>query len=173
MFHFDYLMNTCTNLSWEWQRQSQKISYKKFNVNVNEDFVMFLISKLIACFINGFTFGMKSQSIAWLPIGSAHIYWILDLEGKVHSIWDLSSSGLQECKGHIFFEVGRDGQHVLVGFEKLSKGLFNVELTPQKFVRGCLMSAYVNLLKITRLIVMGWQPMMHILASIWGIAFYV
>ena len=142
-------MNTCTNLSWEWQRQSQIISYKKFNVNVNEDFVMFLISKLIACFINGFTFGMKSQSIAWLPIGSAHIYWILDLEGEVHSIWDLWSSGLQECKDRIFFEDGRGGQHVSVGFKKFSEGLSNLELTPQKFVRGCLTSTYVNFLKNT------------------------
>ena len=54
--------------------------------NVNEDFVMFLISKLITCLTNGFTSEMKSRSIAWLPIGSAHIYWILDLEGEVHSI---------------------------------------------------------------------------------------
>ena len=149
------------------------ISYKNYNFNINEDFVIFLISKLIRCFINGFTSRMKSQSIAWLPIGSAHIYWILDLEGEVHSIWDLWSSGLQECKGHIFFEVGRGGQHVLVRFKKFSKGLSNPEMTPQKFVRGCLTSAHINFLKITRLIMMGRQPMMHILASIWGIAFYV
>ena len=64
---------------------------------------MFLISKLIMCFINGSTSGMKSQSISDLPIGSAHIYWILDLEGEMHSSWDLWSSGLQECKGHILF----------------------------------------------------------------------
>ena len=64
---------------------------------------MFLISKLIMCFINGSTSIMKAQSIAYLPIGSAHIYWILDLEGEVHSIWDLWSSGLQECKGNFFF----------------------------------------------------------------------
>jgi hypothetical protein len=75
----------------------------KYNFNVNEDFVMFLISKLILCFIYGSTSGMKSQSIAYLPIGSTHMYWNLDLEGEVHSIWDLWSSGLQECKGNIFF----------------------------------------------------------------------
>ena len=62
---------------------------QNYNLNVNEDFVMFLTSKLITCFIDGFTSGMKSQSIAYLLIGSAHIYWILDLEGEVHSIWDL------------------------------------------------------------------------------------
>ena len=64
---------------------------------------MFLISKLITCFINGSTSGMKSQSIAYLPIGSAHIYWILDLRGEVYPIWNLWSSALQECKGNLFF----------------------------------------------------------------------
>ena len=48
-----------------------------------------MISKLITCFINGFTVGMKSQSMAYLLIGSAHIYWSSVLEGEVHSIWDL------------------------------------------------------------------------------------
>ena len=32
---------------------------------------------------------MKSQTTAYLLSGSAHIYRILDLEGEVHSIWDL------------------------------------------------------------------------------------
>ena len=83
------------------------------------------------CFINyGFTFGVKSQSNAYLPIGSAHIYWILDLEGEVHSIWNMWSSGPQECKGNIFFEVGRGGQHVLVRFRKFFEGLPNLDLTP-------------------------------------------
>jgi hypothetical protein len=50
---------------------------------------MFLISKLITCFINGSTSEMKSQSIAYLPIGSAHTYRISGLEGEVHPIWDL------------------------------------------------------------------------------------
>ena len=50
---------------------------------------MFLISNLIMYFIDGSTSRMKSQSIAYLLIGSAHIYWILDLEGEAHSIWDL------------------------------------------------------------------------------------
>jgi hypothetical protein len=54
-------------------------------------------------------------------------------------------------QGSYFFEVGRGGQHVSVGFKKFSEGLSNPELTPQKFVRGCLMSAHINFLKITRL----------------------
>ena len=31
------------------------------------------------------------------------MYWILDIEGEVHTIWDLWISGLQECKGNGFF----------------------------------------------------------------------
>ena len=55
----------------------------------NEDFEMFLTSILMVCFINGSASRMKSQSIAYLLIGGACIYWILDLEGEKHSIWDL------------------------------------------------------------------------------------
>ena len=47
------------------------VSHKNYNLNVNEDFVMFSTSRLITCFIDGFTFGMKSQSIVCLLIGSA------------------------------------------------------------------------------------------------------
>ena len=50
---------------------------------------------------------MKSQSIAYLLNGSEHIYWIWDLEGEVHSIWDLWISGIHECKDNGFFEFGR------------------------------------------------------------------
>ena len=46
---------------------------QNYNFNVNEDFVMFLTSKLIMCFINGFTSEMKSQPIVYLLNGSEHI----------------------------------------------------------------------------------------------------
>ena len=55
---------------------------------LNEDFVMFLTAEFIPCFIDGFTSRMKSKSIAYLLIGSENIYWILDLEGEMHSKWD-------------------------------------------------------------------------------------
>ena len=64
----------------------QTVSHKYYNLNVNKDFAMFLTSKLITCFTDGFTFEMKSQSIANLLTGSAHIYWILDLKVEMHSI---------------------------------------------------------------------------------------
>ena len=65
------------------------VSRKNYNLNVNEGFVILLTSKLITCFIDDFTLTMKPQSIAHLLNGSEHIYWILDLEGEVHSILDL------------------------------------------------------------------------------------
>ena len=74
------------------------ISHKNYNLNANEGFVMFLTSRLITCFIDGFTSQMKSQSIAYLLNGSEHIYWILDLEDEVHSIWVIWTNGLQKCK---------------------------------------------------------------------------
>jgi len=65
------------------------VSHKNYNLDVNKEFVVFLTFRLIVCFIDGFASGMTSRSIAYLRIGSAHIYRTLDLEGEVHSIWDL------------------------------------------------------------------------------------
>ena len=62
------------------------VSHKNYNLNVTQNFAMLSTSKLITCFIDGFTSKMKSQSIAYLLVGSAHMYWILDLEGEMHSI---------------------------------------------------------------------------------------
>ena len=84
-------------------------SYRNYNFTASEGFEIFWTSRLITCCINNFTLIMKSQSFAYLLNESKHIYWILDLEGKVHSIWDLWISGLQECKGNDFFKVGWAG----------------------------------------------------------------
>ena len=65
------------------------VSHENSKLNDNEDFVIFLISKLITCFIDGFTLILKSQSIAYLLNESDLEYWILDLEGEVRTIWDL------------------------------------------------------------------------------------
>jgi hypothetical protein len=58
-------------------------------LSANEDFVIFLNSKLIVWFIGSFTFKMIFQPIAYLFNESEHIYWIWYLEGELHSIWDL------------------------------------------------------------------------------------
>ena len=60
--------------------------HKNYNLSANEGVVIFLTSKLITCFIDGFTLEMKSQSIAYLLNESEHVYWILDFEDEVHSI---------------------------------------------------------------------------------------
>ena len=75
-------------------------SHKNYNLSANEGFPIFLTSISNTRFIGGFTLEMKSQSIVYLLCGSEHIYWIWDLQGEVHSIWDLWVSGLQECKGN-------------------------------------------------------------------------
>ena len=82
------------------------VSRKNYNLNANEGFVIFLTSKLITCFIGGFTLTMKPQSIAHLLNGNEHIYWILDLEGEVHFIWDLCVSGLKNARAMSFSKSG-------------------------------------------------------------------
>ena len=77
----------------------------------------------ITFLIDGFTSGMKSQSMAYLLSGSEHIYWILDLEGEVHSIWVLWTRRPSKMQGQLFFEVGRGGQRFSVGFRKVFLGL--------------------------------------------------
>jgi hypothetical protein len=50
------------------------LSHTNYNLNVNEDFESFMTSKLSTCFIDGFIFGMKSQSIVYLLLESVYIY---------------------------------------------------------------------------------------------------
>ena len=83
---------------------------------------MFLISTLIMCFISGSTSKMKSQSIAFLPIGSAHIYWILDLEGEVHSIWDYGQATFKNVRAILFLKLGRTGNMFRSGSKISPKG---------------------------------------------------
>ena len=136
-----HILNQHTNISFilEWQRQFQITSHK-ITIILNEGFVIVFTFKLISCFIDDFTFKMKSQSSAYLLNGSDHIYWIFDLEGEMHSIWDFWISGLQECKNNGFVEVGQGGQEFSVGFknfEKNSAGLPQPRSnTPWKFVGG-------------------------------------
>ena len=72
--------------SFRMTKTLSMVSHKNINLNANESFVIFLTSKLITCFIHGFTSKMKSQSIAYLLNESENIYYTLDLEDEVHSI---------------------------------------------------------------------------------------
>ena len=115
------------------------VSHKNYNLNANEGFVIFLTSKLITCFIGGFTLIMKPKSIAHLLNGSEHIYWILDLEGEVHSIWDLWVSGLQECKSKGFFRNRAGPKNVF--FFPRKGGCPRPILTIRKVRWGCLLAS--------------------------------
>ena len=53
-------MNTC----------EQMVSHRNYDLNGNEDYVMFLTSKLITYITDSFTSGTKSQSTAYLLSGS-------------------------------------------------------------------------------------------------------
>ena len=103
----------------------------------------FWTSELIICFIDSFTPRMKPQSIAYLLSGSADTYWILDLKGEVQSIWVLWTSGLQECKGNVFFENKRGSNRFWSGSKKLNfflgASLIPIHL-PWKLIGGGLMS---------------------------------
>ena len=44
---------------------------------------------------------------AYLLNGSEHIYWILDLEGEVHSIWDLGKMAFKKARTMIFLKSDR------------------------------------------------------------------
>ena len=75
----------------------------------------------------------------YLLHGSEHIYWILDLEGEVHSTWDLWISGLQECKSNGFFQSQAGGHKCSVRPKKLDFFLGSYlcpNLPPQKVRRG-------------------------------------
>jgi len=80
------------------------VSHKNYILSANEDFVIFLTSKSITCFTDGFTLTMKSQFIAFLFNGSEHICWIWGLEDEVHSIWVIWTKNLQECNGDLVFQ---------------------------------------------------------------------
>jgi hypothetical protein len=47
---------------------------------------------------------MKSQSIAYLLNESERVYWILDMEDEVYSIWVMWTVNLQKCKDNFSFQ---------------------------------------------------------------------
>ena len=76
MGHLVHFTNNIDGSLSRMTKTSQTVSHKLYNLNVDEDCVMYSTSELIMCFIDGFTSGMNSQSIASLQIESAHIYEI-------------------------------------------------------------------------------------------------
>ena len=119
------------------------VSYKNYNLNVNEDFVMFLTSKLITCFIDGFTSGMKSRSIASLLIGNAHIYVYIGfqtLKMKCAQYGICSQAPSKNARAICFSKLGGAGNNFRSGLEISLEGCPNYVPLPWKVRGGCLMS---------------------------------
>jgi hypothetical protein len=72
--------------------------------------VIFLTSKLITRFIDNFSLGMKSQSIANLLRGSERLYWILDLEGEKCTRYGFVDNMPSRMQGQFPLEVRRGMQ---------------------------------------------------------------
>ena len=79
---------------------------------------------------------------AYLFYESEHIYWILDLEREVRSIWDYWISDHQKCKDNGFFQsrVGQGGQSFRLGPKNvdffLGEVASPVSTSPEKARRG-------------------------------------
>jgi hypothetical protein len=100
---------------------------------------------------------MKSQSIAYLLNRSEHIYWILDLEDEVHSIWVIWTSGLQRMQGQLIFRSWMEQAIVFSRDRYFKKKLLwglrgdvgsqapALSTSPSKFIGGRLASAQGDL----------------------------
>ena len=71
-------------LEWQKKRPFQMVSHMHYNLNANnEDFVIYLTSKFITCFIDihlhalDLTSGLKFQRVAYLLREREYKYWIL------------------------------------------------------------------------------------------------
>ena len=79
---------------------------------------------------------MKSQSITYLLSGSAHIYWILDLEGEVHSIRNCSQAAFKNARAQFFLKLGGAGKSFQSGSKFSWEGCPYPDLTRPIVRRG-------------------------------------
>ena len=84
-----------------------------------------------------------------MVLGIPTLYWILELEGEVHSNWDLWISGLKGCKSNNFFlKLDGAGKYFRSGPKDLdffSEGLpLPVSTSLEKLVGGILTPAILN-----------------------------
>ena len=82
------------------------VSHENYNLIANEGFVIYFHFQVNCMFYWQFTLEMKSPSIAYLLNGSQDMYWIVDLESEVHSIWDLLIDGLKNARAMVFSKLG-------------------------------------------------------------------
>src|ERR1700738_1338291 len=91
------------------------VSEKNYNLNANEDFVIFLTSKFIMCFIGGFTLKMKSSQLLIYSM-KVNIYIGFEtLKMKCTQYGICGQVALKKCKYNSFFEVRRAGNNFRSG----------------------------------------------------------
>ena len=84
------------------------VSHINYNLSANEGFVIILTSKLITCFIDGFTLKMKYQSIVYLLNGSEHIYsgfWTLKMKCTRYGLY--GQVAFKNARVILFLEIGQ------------------------------------------------------------------
>ena len=87
-------------------------------------------------FIDGFTSRMKAQSTAYLLSGSAHIYWIWDLEGEAHQYGIRSQAAFKNARVVVFLKLGGADSSFRAGAKISREGWPRPDLTPPIVRRG-------------------------------------
>ena len=97
---------------------------------------MFLTSNLILCIIDGFTSGVKSQSIAYIPIESVHIYWILTFNVNCTQYGICSQAASKNARARFFFTVGGAGNNFWSGSKQIREVPPHEYDTPESLCGG-------------------------------------
>ena len=85
------------------------VSHKNYDLSANEDFVIFLTSKLITCFIDDFTSKIISQPIAYYSM-EVNVYigfWTLKMKCTLFGLY--GQVAFKNARALLFFEVWRSG----------------------------------------------------------------
>ena len=92
---------------------------------------MFLTSKLFTCFVDDFTYGVKSQTIAYLLIRSAYVsigFYILNVKYTQYGI--CSQVAFKNARTMFFLKSGGAGNNFWLGLMKDAACFPNPDLTP-------------------------------------------
>ena len=82
------------------------VSHKNYNLSANEDFVIFLTSKLITCSIDEFTLEMKFYSIVYLLNESEHIIVYRTLKMKCTQYGICGQVTFKNARAMVFSKSG-------------------------------------------------------------------
>ena len=111
---------------------------------------MFLTSNLILCSIDGFTSGIKSQSIAYIPIESVHIYWILTFKVNCTQYGICSQAASKNARAMFFSKLA--GRATIFGRVQNKSGkCHRLNMTPLKVCAGVFNVRSIRVTSHTRL----------------------